>query len=76
MLRPDAGPPTAKGRLVWVLNLSLAGVGLRSQDELAVGSMHRIRLETTTLRLTSRLRVVRCAPAEGDFEVGAVFIED
>jgi hypothetical protein len=59
---------------VTVTNLSLYGVGFRSDKKIEPGGAHWIVIATDTLHLSTRLRVVSCRERENNvFEIGAEF---
>ena len=59
---------------VTVTNLSLHGVGFRSDKKIEMGGAHWIVIATDTLHLSTRLRVVSCRERESNvFEIGAEF---
>src|SRR3954468_16225069 len=77
-LHDEAAPFLSPGYAVRVHDISLAGIGFRIDKQLAIGSTHRIHLETREIRVISRVSVTRCkkGKAKGEFEVGCEFIED
>jgi len=74
----ESAPFLSPGYFVRVHDISLAGIGFRIDKPLAIGSTHRIHLETKEIRVNSRVSVGRCkkGKAKGEFEVGCEFIED
>jgi hypothetical protein len=59
---------------VMVNNLSLHGVGFRSDRQIDLGGAHWIVIATDTLHLSTRLRVVSCRKREDNFfDIGAEF---
>src|SRR5882757_11456204 len=74
----ESAPFLSPGFSVRVHDISLAGIGFKTDKQLAVGSTHRIHLVTREIRVNSRVNVSRCkkGKAKGEFEVGCEFIED
>lgn len=59
---------------VTVTNLSLHGVGFRSDKKIELGGAHWIVIATDTLHLSTRLRVISCRERENNvFDIGAEF---
>jgi PilZ domain len=59
---------------VTVTNLSLHGVGFRSDKKIEPGGAHWIVIATDTLHLSTRLRVVSCRQREDTlFDIGGEF---
>jgi ribosomal protein L3 len=59
---------------VTVTNLSLHGVGFRSEKKIELGGAHWIVIATDTLHLSTRLRVVSCRERENNvFDIGGEF---
>jgi hypothetical protein len=59
---------------VTVTNLSLHGVGFRSDKKIEPGGAHWIVIATDTLHLSTRLRVVSCRQREDNiFDIGCEF---
>jgi len=77
-LYDEAAPFLSPGYAVRVHDISLAGIGFRIDKQVAIGSTHRVHLETREIRVISRVSVTRCkkGKAKGEFEVGCEFIED
>ena len=60
---------------VFVLNVSLHGVGFRSPVFFQPGSLYQMRIGTGPLHLSSRLRIVSSREREdGTWDVGAKFV--
>ncbi|HEV8604664.1 MAG TPA: PilZ domain-containing protein [Tepidisphaeraceae bacterium] len=74
----EAAPFLSPGYTVRVNNISLAGIGFKSDKQVSLGSTHRIHLVTREIRVNSRVCVNRCKKAKGkdEFEVGCEFIDD
>jgi hypothetical protein len=76
----ESAPFLSPGYLVRVHDISLAGIGFRSEKQVPIGSTHRIHLVTRDIRVNSRVCVTRCKKGKGagknDFEVGCEFTED
>lgn len=70
-LQPDADEP---GRRVWVYNISLGGVALRSRKPLEAGELYTLKLVAGPLRLESAIRIVWCRRRDDQmYEIGAQF---
>lgn len=76
LLMTDSAPFSNAGQEVWVFDFSLAGIGFRSKKAVPLASTHRIRLQTRTLRLDTRIRISRCDKRDVGYDIGAVFIEE
>jgi hypothetical protein len=67
--------PRSTSQQVLVMDVSLHGVGFRSARKLATGSRFEIEIAEGTLRLTSRLHVVRTVlRLDGTYEIGGEFL--
>jgi hypothetical protein len=70
-------PDSTSGRYVWVYNLSLGGVGFRTQRPVDPTVLHYLRLTAGPLRLEARLRIVWSRRRDDStIEVGAAFVKD
>lgn len=59
---------------VLVIDLSLHGVGFRSSRKISVGSMFEIEIGESTLRLASRMTIVRSVlRLDGMYDIGGEF---
>ncbi|HEV8290564.1 MAG TPA: PilZ domain-containing protein [Tepidisphaeraceae bacterium] len=74
----ESAPFLSPGYSVRVNDISLAGIGFKTDKQLPIGSTHRIHLVTKEIRVNSRVSVSRCkkGKAKGEYEVGCEFIED
>ena len=74
----ESAPFLSPGYGVRVHDISLAGIGFKIDKQVALGSTHRIHLETREIRVNSRISVIRCkkGKSKGEYEVGCEFIED
>ncbi|HEV8377294.1 MAG TPA: PilZ domain-containing protein [Tepidisphaeraceae bacterium] len=74
----ESAPFLSPGYSVRVNDISLAGIGFKTDKQLPIGSTHRIHLVTREIRVNSRVSVSRCkkGKGKGEFEVGCEFIED
>lgn len=75
-IMPDQPAPPADLWEVRVKDVSRQGVGFESSEQLASGAVCRIRIGRGPIELSRRIRVVRCAPGEGNvFEIGGEFVD-
>jgi hypothetical protein len=61
-------------RSVQVVNLSLVGVRLRSNQPMNVGDRGNVRMEIGPVKWGSRVRVVQCEPGADGYEIGCDFV--
>jgi hypothetical protein len=74
---PFNSPAGTAGDLVTVMDFSLNGAGLISENPCAVGSIIRVRIDSNTFWVDSPARVIRCEPAQqGRFWIGCEFVEE
>jgi hypothetical protein len=71
----ETGPVSSQGLRVHVFDLSLSGVGFHSERPARVGSIYRVKLDTEAMHLASRIRIARCTPQDGGYDIGASFVE-
>ena len=67
------GSPATAGRHVMVTDLSLHGVGFKSDRPMKRGDACWMVIAGPTLRLSTRVRVVNCREESGKFVLGAEF---
>jgi hypothetical protein len=73
-LLAECAGPAAQGQEVAVFNVSNHGVGFRCEAQLEFNSIHRIRIGSGPLHLSSFIKIVHCRPAEdGMTDYGAEF---
>ena len=69
-----SGGSMSAGRFVAIHDLSLHGVGFRSERSCAVGAVHWLLINRGPMRLSTRLRIVTCRELQtGEWDVGAEF---
>ncbi|HSV13730.1 MAG TPA: PilZ domain-containing protein [Tepidisphaeraceae bacterium] len=71
-LAPTGGDPGRPGIAVRISELSVAGVGLRSDQPLEPGHVYEVRAFDTLVPTGMRVKVIsHRAAADGGFEIGA-----
>jgi hypothetical protein len=76
MLFDETAPFLSPAFLIYVTDVSMTGIGLRSERRLPPDSTYHIHLTSDGLRINRRLRVTRCERVDDTFSVGADFIKD
>jgi hypothetical protein len=66
----------APGALVQVNNISTSGINFQSHEASNEGSICRVMIDTDSLRLNSRVRIIRCEKSDEQFTIGAEFVEE
>jgi hypothetical protein len=61
-------------RTVQIVNLSLMGVRLRSNQPMTVGDRGNVRMEVGPVKWGSRVRVIQCEQAADGYEIGCEFV--
>jgi hypothetical protein len=61
-------------RTVQIVNLSLTGVRLRSNQPMTVGDRGNVRMEVGPVKWGSRVRVIQCEPGADGYEIGCEFV--
>jgi len=61
-------------RTVQIVNLSLMGVRLRSNQPMSVGDRGNVRMEVGPVKWGSRVRVVKCDVGADGYEIGCEFV--
>jgi hypothetical protein len=61
-------------RTVQIVNLSLMGVRLRSNQPMSIGDRGNVRMEVGPVKWGSRVRVIQCEQGADGYEIGCEFV--
>jgi PilZ domain len=75
-LYTENAPVMTPGSLVQVNNISTSGISFESRQASDEGSICRVMINTESLRLNSRVRIIRCEKSAEQFTIGAEFVEE
>ena len=76
-LYTELTPHPDEGHKVWITNISLGGLALKTRRQYAVGEHYHIRLDAGPIDMNAPIKIVWIEKnPDGVFEVGAEFVPD